>query len=92
MLGNYRLKRLIEYSQTGPVFLARFDAGAETYLLRFLTDLGNAREQWHSDDLERFHDLAKQMLALQHPYILPLLDYGIYQGIPYLVTPKLTIR
>ena len=92
MLGNYRLKRLIEYSQTGPVFLARFDAGAETYLLRFLTNLGNAREQWHSDDLERFHDLAKQILALQHPYILPLLDYGIYQGIPYLVTPKLTIR
>ena len=92
MLGNYRLKRLIEYSQTGPVFLARFDAGAGTYLLRFLADLGNAKEQWHSDDLERFHDLAKQILALQHPYILPLLDYGIYQGIPYLVTPKLTIR
>ena len=91
MLGNYRLKRLIEYSQTGPVFLARFDAGAETYLLRFLDDWANAREQWHSDDLERFHYLARQMVALQQPYILPLLDYGIYQGIPYLVTPNLTI-
>ncbi len=91
-LGNYHLKRLIEHSQTGPVFLAQSDTGKATYRLRLLDDLGSEREQWHSDDLEHFCDLAKQLVALQHPHILPLLDYGIYQGIPYLVTPKRIIR
>jgi serine/threonine protein kinase/drug/metabolite transporter (DMT)-like permease len=91
-LGNYHLKRLIEHSQTGPVFLAQSNTGKATYRLRFLDDLDNAREQWRSDDLEQFCDLAKELVALQHPYILPLLDYGIYQGIPYLVTPKRNTR
>jgi eukaryotic-like serine/threonine-protein kinase len=81
-LGKYRLKRLIEHSQTGSVFLANTASGKATYRLRFLDDLDNAREQWHSDDLEYFRDLAKQLVTLQHPHILPLLDYGIYQGFP----------
>jgi serine/threonine protein kinase/uncharacterized membrane protein len=91
-IGNYRLKRLIEQSQRGSVFLANAANGKATYRLRFLGELDNASEQWNSDDLEHFRNLAKQLVALRYPYILPLLDYGIYQGIPYLVTPKRNIR
>ncbi len=92
ILGNYRLIRLIEHSQTGPIFLARTDTGTETFLLRFLSEPGNVEIQWRNDNLERFHYLAKQLAALHHPHILPLIDYGIYQNIPYLVTPNLAIR
>ncbi len=92
VLGNYHLKRLIDHSQVGPVFLAYSNTGAGTYLIRFLDDWANASELWHSDFLERFHHLARQIVDLQHPFILPLLDFGIYQDIPYLVSPNLTIR
>jgi eukaryotic-like serine/threonine-protein kinase len=91
-LGNYRLIRLIEHSQSGPIFLASTESGAETYLLRFLAGLGNAKKHWHNHNLERFQHLARQLVTLQHPHILPLLDYGIYQDIPYMVTPNLAIR
>ena len=91
-LGNYRIKRLIESSLRGPVFLAYSNVGTTTYLLHFLAVFASAREQWHIDYLKRFHHLARQLVALQHPNILPVLDYGVYQGIPYLVSPNLTIK
>lgn len=91
-LGNYRLERLIGESQERPVFLACSGTRTTTYLIRFLvepTDQGTYRR---SDYLERFDYLASQMMALQNPSILPLLDYGIYQGTPYLVSPNLALR
>jgi serine/threonine protein kinase/uncharacterized membrane protein len=91
-LGSYRLERLIGYSQKGPVFLARPGPGPTTYLVRFLTEPTDQRIRRSNDYLERFHYLASQIAALQHPALLPLLDYGIYQGIPYLVSPNLALR
>ena len=92
MLGNYYLTRMIGHSQTGPIFLARINFGTETYLLRFLADSRHVKEQWHDDNLERFHYLGGRLTALQHSHILPLLDYGVFQDIPYIVTPNLPIR
>ncbi|MGZ6364581.1 MAG: protein kinase domain-containing protein [Ktedonobacteraceae bacterium] len=92
MLGNFYLTRMIGHSQTGPIFLARFNIGSETYLLRFLADSMPENEKWHDYNLNRFHSLARQLTALQHTNILPLLDYGLFQDIPYIVMPNLPIR
>ncbi len=89
-LGNYRLERQVGASQGGPIFLARADAGATTYLLHFLAEPTKQGADKRHYNLERFQYLVSQMMSLQHPSILPLLDYGTYQGIPYLVSPNLT--
>jgi serine/threonine protein kinase len=91
-LGNYRLEQFIEQSNWGPVFLARSIANSTGYLLRFLIGPANQSSKSHELYLERFQYEASQIAALQHPYILPLIDFGVYRGLPYLVSPQMSIR
>ncbi len=90
-LGNYRLERFIGQSKLGPTFLARVDASS-TYLLRFVEGPLYATPREHDIYLEQFQYRAKQIASLQHPYILPLFDFGIYRGFPYLVSPHIPLR
>src|SRR5574340_781644 len=91
-VGNYRLLRLMEHNQTGPTYLANTTTDAATYRLRFMVGSTNVDKRWFKENLYRFYALARQLVDLQHPHILHLLDYGMYQDIPYLVTPNFTIR
>jgi serine/threonine protein kinase len=92
-LGNYRLEQLMEQSNWGPVFLARDNATSTSYLLRFLVGApANLTPKEHELYLERFQYQASQIATLHHPNILPLLDYGVYRGLPYLVSPQIPMR
>ncbi len=91
-VGDYRLERLMGYGKWGPTFLVRTDATATTYLLRFLAGPTTLGVRDRDAYLERFHHQASQIAILQHPYILPLLGYGSYRGIPYLVSPHIAMR
>ena len=91
-LGNYRLEQFIEQSNWGPVFLARTNANSTGYLLRFLIGPANQSSKGHELYLERFKYQASQIATLQHPNILPLIDYGVYRGLPYLVSPQMSMR
>src|SRR5579864_3772574 len=90
-IGNYHLEQYIGKSKIGPIFLARADA-TTTYLLRFLTGTMSLPAKDYEAYLERFQYQAGRIAALQHPYILPLLDYGAYRGLAYLVSPRLPMR
>jgi serine/threonine protein kinase len=87
-VGNYHLERFIGQSNLGPAFFTRTDS-ATTCQLCFLAGPEPRDRQAY---LERFQSQARQVAALQHQYILPLLDYGVYRGIPYLVTPHIPLR
>ena len=96
VLGKYRLERLLESSKWGPVFLASTKNGSK-YVLR-LVGLDLAAKAQHDltpDErivyLGRFQQEANQISALQHPHILPLLDYGNHHGMPYLVYPDVAL-
>lgn len=94
-LGKYRLERFLGQSKIGPTYLIRADtttAAATTYLLRFLDGPAHATARDRAVYLEHFQYQASQIATLQHPYLLPLLDYGIFRGIPYLVSPHLPLR
>jgi serine/threonine protein kinase len=91
VLGNYRLERFIGQSKIGPSFLARTDARS-TYLVRFLTGPVDVAPKDYEEYLEHFQYQASQIATLQHPYILPLLDFGSYRGLPYLVSPHIPLR
>ncbi len=90
-LGNYSLERFIGQSRLGPTFLARATT-ATTYLVRFLSTTMQAAPREHEAYLERFQYQAGQIATLQHPYLLPLLDFGVYRGFPYLVSPHIPLR
>ncbi len=91
-LGNYRLEQFIEQSNWGPVFLARTSGAETSYLLRFLVGPTNLASKEHELYLERFQYQSSQIATLQHPNILPLLDYGVYRGLPYLVSQQIPMR
>ena len=90
-LGRYYLERYIGQSRLGPTFLAR-TSSASPCLVRFLEEPMTMTPQEHAIYLEQFQDRARQIAALQHPSLLPLQDYGVYQGLPYLVSPHLPLR
>jgi serine/threonine protein kinase len=91
-LGNYRIEEFIEESNWGPVFLARNTTNTTSYLLRFLNRSTNQSTKSHELYLERFQYQASQIANLQHPNILPLIDFGVYKGLPYLVSPQMSMR
>src|SRR5579859_6977138 len=91
VLGNYRLEQLLEQAKAGPVFLARSRDNASS-IIRFIGTPGlenrsGPMQQAQMIFLGRFQQEAMQLAALQHPHMLPVLDYGNYQGMPYLVYP-----
>lgn len=92
-LGNYHLEQLIEQSKWGPVFLASSRIGT-SYIVRFVGTYLQEDElntDAHIIFLGRFQQEANQVATLQHPHILPLLDYGTYRSLPYLVYPHVPL-
>src|SRR5215472_6250170 len=91
-LGNYRIEQFIEQSNWGPVFLVRNNTNTTSYQLCFLNGSANQSSKSHELYLERFQYQASQIATLQHPNILPLIDFGVYRGLPYLVSPQMSMR
>src|SRR6266568_3947914 len=91
-LGNYRLDKLTDKNDLGPVFLARSSKDSGRFLLRVLAVPADLTAEARIVYLGYFQQQANQVAGLQNPYILPLLDYGNHQGMPYLVSPDLSVR
>jgi Rieske Fe-S protein len=88
-LGSYVLEKLTEQSACGPVFQARHTQTATVHQLRFLALPAPLSSEQRLVCLGHFQREAGQVALLHHPMLLPLHDYGIYQGVPYLVAPEL---
>ena len=92
MIGDYRLEQLVGQGNGGPVFLARSNGTATAYSLRIFAGPGKLVAQDRQGYLERFQHQMSQVANLQHPNILPLLDYGMYRDMFYLVSPYIPLR
>ena len=60
--------------------------------VRLLTSGADLSPQERAIYLQRVEELVGQIATLQHPNILPLVDYGTYRGLPYLVYPNPPLR
>jgi serine/threonine protein kinase len=89
-LGSYRLDQLVSATDLGPIFHARSIADGTPYRLRVLAAQVDQPAESRSIFLGRVQQLAHSVAALQHPYILPLVDYGSARGMPYLVSPHVS--
>ena len=86
-LGSYRLEQLIERDSLGPIFIVRATPANRLFLLRTVILPGEQTAEARIVHLGRFQREANQVASLQHLHILPLVDYGSHEGMPYLVWP-----
>src|SRR5579875_1548320 len=86
-VGRYRLKQLLERDRFGPVFLAEAERGGGQFRLRLLLVGRNLTAEERVIYLGNVQQEANRVANLRHEAILPLEDYGTYEGMPYLVWP-----
>lgn len=85
--GNYRLHQLIGRDSIGPVFIARSTNSNKLFSLRLLVNPVELMPEERVVYLGHVQQEANRIAALRHAHIMPLEDYGNYQGMPYLVWP-----
>src|SRR5437763_10999667 len=88
-LGHYRLLRKIGQGAFAEVYL-----GEHLYLER-LAAIKVLHVQMQPETHEPFQREARIIARLQHPHIVPVLDFGLHDHTPYLVmeyTPGGTLR
>lgn len=92
IVGEYRLEQLLGQSILGPIFAAQHLQTRAPALVRLLDvppAQTSAAAAAYEASIER---QAGHIATLRHPYILPLIDYGLTQGLPYLVWPYPAMR
>src|SRR5579859_1141367 len=78
-LGNYRLIRLLGQGGFADVYLG------EHVLLGTQAAIKVHHARMEGADLERFEQEARTIARLNHPHIVRVLDYGVQDGVAYLV-------
>ena len=91
VVGNYKIERLLATDEFGPIFAAR-DSDGGSYRLRVLPVRVPASGPAADSYVARFQQQAEHLSLLRHPQILPLVDFGIYRGTPFLVWPHQPLR
>jgi serine/threonine protein kinase len=83
IIGNYRILSTIAYGSFGRVYLARHEVLTERVVaLKLMHAVPLSSEQ----ERDQFLQEARILELLKHPYILPIMDVGIHEGMPYLVS------
>ena len=78
-LGNYRLIRLLGQGGFADVYLG------EHVLLGTQAAIKVHHARMEGSDLERCEQEARTIARLNHPHIVRVLDYGVQDGVAYLV-------
>ena len=93
-LAEYRLTRLLSVSPMGPLYIADTEntTSTSTYLIRVLTVPPAQTPETMRNYQEVLERQAGHIMALRHPYMLPLVNYGIANGLPYFVWPYTSMR
>ncbi|MGZ3571897.1 MAG: protein kinase domain-containing protein, partial [Gemmatimonadaceae bacterium] len=86
-VNGYRIGALIESNELGTVFTANRDGSSEPDRIRFLPIPPSATGKQIASYLLRFEQQAHELAQVRHPHLVPVLDYGTYEGLPYVVTP-----
>ncbi|NOY94472.1 MAG: protein kinase [Deltaproteobacteria bacterium] len=82
---RYRIERCLGAGGVGVVYEATHLGLGRSVAVKVLKDALDARE----DTRLRFEREAQVLSRLSHPNIVPLSDYGVHDGVPYLVMERL---
>lgn len=85
-LGPYQLLEVIGQGGMGIVWKARHMRLDRIVALKLL----GPQTGWQQRDWQRFQNEAQAVSSLDHPHIVPVFDYGEYQGQQYLAMKLVT--
>ena len=85
-IGNYHIGAEISSSPTSSIFLAEHSLRVQHSLVIKLFH----REQVSKQKRELFLQEVQLLKKIKHAHILPILDAGIFENVPYYVTPYAT--
>jgi hypothetical protein len=92
IIGEYRLESILGQSALGPIFAAQHvETQAPAFLRVLAVPPASTAEMVAIYERTMAHQ-AGHIASLRHPYILPLISYGLWQGLPYLVWPFPAMR
>jgi serine/threonine protein kinase len=80
-IGQYEIKAWLGDGGMSTVYLAEQTSIGRTVAIKMLPP----HFMHDANFMQRFEREVKVIAALQHPRVLPVHDYGIYQGQPYIV-------
>lgn len=83
--GQYRLVAKLGGGGAGAVYRAVPVAGGRPVAVKLVDPRITKRESMHV----RFEREARALNGLEHPHLIKLLDFGLHEGAPYLVTELL---
>ncbi|HEY0756959.1 MAG TPA: serine/threonine-protein kinase [Ktedonobacteraceae bacterium] len=83
VIGNYQIISVIDSGAFGRVYLAHHNVLLKRVVaLKLMHTIPLSSEQ----ERQQFLHEAQILELLQHPYILPILDVGLHEGTPYIVS------
>lgn len=85
-LGQYKIIKEIAKGGMATVYLARQASMGRDVAIKLLPSTFTHEESF----LERFYREVEIIAKLQHPHILPVYDFGEYDGLPYIVMAYLS--
>ncbi|HEX6551441.1 MAG TPA: serine/threonine-protein kinase [Ktedonobacteraceae bacterium] len=85
-IGNYHIRAEISSNPTSSIFLAEHSLHVQHSLVIKLFH----REQVSKQKRELFLQEVQLLKKIKHAHILPILDAGIFENVPYYVTPYAT--
>jgi serine/threonine protein kinase len=89
-LAGYQLTGVVGKGGMSTVYLGQRADDADTkYAIKVLQESPGVTGS-HATFRTRFHREAEAATSLRHDHILPVLDYGEWRGLPYMVMPLAT--
>jgi len=80
-IGNYEVVETIRQAPEGTLYKAvETSTGNHVILIFYYPSL-----QWSNELLNEFFNLTGHLQFIDHPYLLPILDVGKHEGLPYVV-------
>jgi len=86
-LGNYHLKYQMGYGRLSALYLAEEQIQKRTAMLTVLIIPEDCEGEPRERFITRFTQEAAALVRLKHPSIIPIDDFGVQFGYPYLITP-----
>ena len=86
-LNGYVLERLLGYGGSSAVYLARPRQGEQRVAIKVFLPRATLNIETQRDFYRRFLREAESASKLHHPTILPIIDYGSQDGLPYIIMP-----